>query len=320
MKKLIALLIISISLIGCSGNDVSTPEYTEPNRNEPTYNTPTYVEPEEKTDSTIVIDNGQYGSVSSDDKPTETANVKDESILNETETGTDESENSPPPFSDPVDIPSSMELHNVGGMDYYLYIPANPSENMPLVIYLHGGTNKRGATPELLTTDGFPKYLYDGYYGDLRAYVAVPKLDDSYKGWVDAYVLIGNLVKTLSDNYSIDRSNIALTGHSMGGTGTYQLQLKLQDTFARIAPLSGSVQNSEFNLEALRKTQIWAFVGTADTIVDPQSSRDIVSALQSSGASARITELDGATHFDVPSLAYKDPELIRWLIEGNSCL
>ncbi len=264
--------------------------------------------------------NTESDSVSSDDKPTETANVIDESILNETETGTDEPENSSPTFSDPVDIPSSMELHNVGGMDYYLYIPANPSENMPLVIYLHGGTNKRGATPELLTTDGFPKYLYDGYYGDLRAYVAVPKLDDSYKGWVDAYVLIGNLVKTLSDNYSIDRSNIALTGHSMGGTGTYQLQLKLQDTFARIAPLSGSVLNSKSNLEALRKTQIWAFVGTADTIVDPQSSRDIVSALQSSGASARITELDGATHFDVPSLAYKDPELIRWLIEGNSCL
>lgn len=54
MKKIIALLIISISLIGCSGNGVSSPEYTEP-----TYNTPTYVEPEEKTDSTIIYDTDQ---------------------------------------------------------------------------------------------------------------------------------------------------------------------------------------------------------------------------------------------------------------------
>lgn len=54
MKKLIALLIISISIIGCSGNGVSSPDYTEP-----TYNTPTYTEPEEKTDSNIVIDNDQ---------------------------------------------------------------------------------------------------------------------------------------------------------------------------------------------------------------------------------------------------------------------
>lgn len=59
MKKLIALLIISISMIGCSGNGVSSPEYTEPTRNEPTYNTPTYVEPEEKTDSTIIYDTDQ---------------------------------------------------------------------------------------------------------------------------------------------------------------------------------------------------------------------------------------------------------------------
>lgn len=60
MKKLIALLVISISLIGCSGNGVGSPEYTKPNRNEPTYNTPTYIEPEEKTDSNVVIDHGQY--------------------------------------------------------------------------------------------------------------------------------------------------------------------------------------------------------------------------------------------------------------------
>ena len=60
MKKLIALLIISISMIGCSGNGVNSPEYTEPNRNEPTYNTPTYTEPEEKTDSNVVINHDQF--------------------------------------------------------------------------------------------------------------------------------------------------------------------------------------------------------------------------------------------------------------------
>ena len=55
MKKLIALLIISISMIGCSGNSVSSPDYTEP-----TYNTPTYTEPEEKTDSNVVINHDQF--------------------------------------------------------------------------------------------------------------------------------------------------------------------------------------------------------------------------------------------------------------------
>ena len=32
------------------------------------------------------------------------------------------------------------------------------------------------------------------------------------------------------------------------------------------------------------------------------------------GANAEITELDEATHFDVPSLAYKKDNLIKWLV------
>ena len=86
------------------------------------------------------------------------------------------------------------------------------------------------------------------------------------------------------------------------------------ETFACIAPMSGSVQNTDKNLTALGKTKIWAFVGTEDTVVDPNSSKTIITALKENGANAQITELEGATHFDVPELVYKNPELIQWLI------
>ncbi len=210
--------------------------------------------------------------------------------------------------------PSTMELKKVGSLQYYLYTPSNPTSNMPLIVYLHGGTNKKADVTALLTTEGFPKYLYDGYYGNLRAYVAIPKLDNSYKGWADISGQIRDLIKSLNTNYAIDMNKIALTGHSMGGTGTYQLQTKLSNTFACIAPMSGSIQNTQENLTALSKTKIWAFVGTEDTIVSPDSSREIIKALNEKGANAKITELNGATHFDVPSLAYKTPDLIQWLV------
>lgn len=100
----------------------------------------------------------------------------------------------------------------------------------------------------------------------------------------------------------------------MGGTGTYQLQVKLPNAFACIAPTSGSIQNTEANLTALSKTKIWAFVGTDDTIVSPDSSRAIIKALNEKGANVKITELNCATHFDVPSLAYKNNALIQWLV------
>lgn len=217
-----------------------------------------------------------------------------------------------------VSIPSSMELKQVGNLKYYLYTPANPTEGMPLIIYLHGGTNKKEEASALLTTDGFPEYLYEGYYGDLRAYVAIPKLDNRYKGWSDIYEQIRDMIKTIHTEDSIDMDKIALTGHSLGGTGTYQLQVKLPGTFACIAPMSGSILNNRENIAALSKTKVWAFVGTADTIVDSDSSRTIIQALKDNGADARITELEGATHFDVPGIAYKDDELIQWLVNcGN---
>ncbi len=211
-------------------------------------------------------------------------------------------------------IPSKMELHKLRDLNYYLYSPSNPTENMPLIIYLHGGTNKNLDVSKLLTTDGFPKYLYDGYYGDLKAYVAIPKLENNYKGWSDIYDQMILLIKSLNEDYKIDIKKIALTGHSMGGTGTYQLQVKLPNTFACIAPMSGSISNTETNVSALIKTKIWAFVGTHDTIVNPESSQTIIRVLKEKGANAKITELNEATHFDVPSMAYKNKDLINWLI------
>ena len=175
-----------------------------------------------------------------------------------------------------------------------------------------------GSTLFILTTDGFPQYLNDGAYGDLRAYVVIPKLESAYKGWVDIYDQIRTLIVSMEKTYAVDKSKVALTGHSMGGTGTYQLQVKLPDTFACIAPMSGSIRNTETNLTALSMTKIWAFVGTADTIVDPDASRSIIQALQSNDADARLTELDSAGHFDVPSLAYHNDELIRWLVNSGS--
>lgn len=59
--------------------------------------------------------------------------------------------------------------------------------------------------------------------------------------------------------------------------------------------------------------KIWAFVGSADKIVNPQSSIDFVHTLNSS--KAQCTIIEGATHFDVPQ-AYLSQEyhIVDWLL------
>lgn len=78
--------------------------------------------------------------------------------------------------------------------------------------------------------------------------------------------------------------------------------------------MSGSIRNTPENVQALKNTPVFAFVGSEDTIVKPESSQEFVEALVSAGGDAKITELDGADHFAVPGLAYLGGcGLVEWL-------
>lgn len=54
------------------------------------------------------------------------------------------------------DVPSKYELKSLGSLQYYLYTLSNITNNMPLIMYLHCGTNKKLDVESLLTVDGFP--------------------------------------------------------------------------------------------------------------------------------------------------------------------
>lgn len=70
-------------------------------------------------------------------------------------------------------------------------------------------------------------------------------------------------------------------------------------------------------IEKLKNIPVWAFVGSADTIVPPDSSMEFVAALKEAGGNAGITIFGDADHFTVPSLTYldKDIDLISWLTD-----
>ena len=165
----------------------------------------------------------------------------------------------------------SIKTNSLGELKYWLYTPSDPTENMPLIVYLQGGSGK-GDDLELITAvDGFPKYLRDGQLGDVRAYVIIPQLPSSQKGWANGAAAVYELIQVTVSKFGIDEENISLTGHSMGGTGTWNLALSYPTLFARIAPLSGSIRVQPEYIEKLKNIPVWAFVGSADTIVPPDS-------------------------------------------------
>ena len=224
---------------------------------------------------------------------------------------------------EPAETPSpasftacSVDTAQLGTLRYWLYTPTDPGEKMPLIVYLHGGSGKGDDLEQITAVDGFPKYLQSGQLGEVRAYVVIPQLPERLKGWDSAGEAVRELIDAAVSAYGIDRKNISLTGHSMGGTGTWSLACAYPGLFERIAPLSGSVRNTPEAVEALKAVPVRAFAGSADTIVPPDASKEMVAALQAAGGDAEITVFDGADHFSVPGLAFLDERLnlVGWLI------
>lgn len=244
--------------------------------------------------------------------PTEQTTVPIDSTPEPTEPETD-----PTVVEEPTipNVSAAMEKHSSQGLGYWLYTPENPSGNMPLIVYLHGGSGKGEDLDQLLNIDGFPKWLYDGSLGTPSAYILIPRLPSSQKGWSDVGSSVIALIDEIAAEYGLDTTNISLTGHSMGGTGTFALAKAYPDTFNRIAPCSGSIRITDGDLVAFQNIDVWAFVGSADTIVEPKSSIYFVDKLSQIG-NAKLTQFEGATHFDVPALVYLNSaiNIIDWLI------
>ena len=211
---------------------------------------------------------------------------------------------------------SALTENSFDSMGYLLYTPASARPDMPLIVYLHGGHGKGDDLSVLINTDGFPQYLADGLLGEIPAYVLIPQLPADQRGWKPAAETLIQLIEQVCEKNSIDRSRISLTGHSMGGTGTWDLALMYPDIFSRIAPMSGSVDTTPETLAVLANTPVWAFVGEDDVVVKPESSEQFVAALERQNEDAQITIFPDTDHVGVPQKAWLEHggELLNWLL------
>ncbi len=211
---------------------------------------------------------------------------------------------------------NSIKTKELDAFGYWLYTPENPTENMPLIVYLHGASG-RGEDLNLVVADeDFPKYLRSGELGNVQAYVLIPQLPADLRSWNDISDSLYSLIQKTVLDLSIDTKNISLAGFSMGGTAVWELAVEYPDLFARIAPLAGSARGVLEQASVLQEIPVRAFVGAADTVIAPNSSKQMVAELKKSGADAQITVLDGADHISIPSLVYHDQNnsLVDWLL------
>jgi predicted peptidase len=112
-------------------------------------------------------------------------------------------------------------------------------------------------------------------------------------------------------HFSADPHRVILTGLSMGGRGSWELAAAHPERFSAVVPICGVGKTSD--AAKLKGLPIWTFCGDADGEQTVLGMRGMVEALQSEGATPRITEFRGVGHHSWDRV-YNDFEVINWML------
>jgi predicted peptidase len=203
----------------------------------------------------------------------------------------------------------------------------SPDHPAPLIISLHGW----GAGPQIMCNrtaidlaeqGGYVLaapmgYSVGGWYGApvmiLRDRSGVSAAGPSAKDvakWSEEDVM--NVLAMLRREFNIDPRRIYLTGHSMGGAGTYFLGAKHADIWAAIAPVAPAaflMNDHRFDiLKSIKDGGVPILVaqGDADEAVPVANTRLWVQEMKNLNMNYKYVELPGITHGPALIASQKD--------------
>jgi len=199
---------------------------------------------------------------------------------------------------------------------YLSYLPkdyrADPEKKWPLIIYLHGGSD-RGTDLKKLYASGIPDQIYRGR--EFPFIILSPQCPEHIRWSTDNW--FENFFKEVTSKYRIDTNRVYLTGVSLGGSGTWYIAIKYKDKFAAIAPISGFTSHMDYidkNIDQLMDMPIWAFHGKIDLVVPFDETERIIKKLRGKNAELKFSvepEVGHWIHWQV----YPNQELYDWFLK-----
>lgn len=196
-------------------------------------------------------------------------------------------------------------------LGYWIYEPGGQIlEALPLIMYLHGAS-LRGNDLNRVLDNGLPRYLATRI--NIPAIVACPQCP-SDKYWWDSSMpaAVDELITEILKTYPVDMKRISLTGHSMGGDGTWVIGSRYPERYARLLPVSGSYRDAEPS--RFRSIPIWTFVAETDNYLIERINTNIATKLKSMQGNVRMTIVIDTVHGTVPNSVYRELAVLEWLM------
>lgn len=161
----------------------------------------------------------------------------------------------------------AQKINENGTIPYILIGPENadPNEELPVLVYLHG-LGQVGLNQDALLNVGPGRIIPEWDLEDFNGYILCPQLTGQYnvKYWNNSTAegYIRNLLNNFQETHAVDKENIAIAGHSLGGMGTLYMAKNMDDVFSKAAVLSGydvGIDTSDINIP------IVGYVGTKES-------------------------------------------------------
>lgn len=176
--------------------------------------------------------------------------------------------------------------------NYIVYRPSGtrPLENLPLIVVMHGSGEVGNDIKKLKRR---PPWIQLNKGTCLpRAIILMPQLPSG--SWGKAASDLKSLIDHVADTYHCDYGRISITGHSLGGSGVFDVLLKYPDYFAAAASLS-PCSNFKGKLSPIAHIPIWVLHGEKESTYG-QYSREIRDQIESYGGICRLTSVAGEGH------------------------
>jgi predicted peptidase len=196
------------------------------------------------------------------------------------------------------------------GIGYAISIPPgySPSTPAPLVLALHYGIGNLDST-------GVGADLVKGLIGPgLEGLGAVIVAPDSIRGnWSTSEneKAVNVLLDMVMARYAIDKKRVAVTGYSMGGSGSWHCAEKFPDRFSAAIPIASRPPASAVGW----RLPVLAIHSRDDRVVpfDPLAAR--IAELQNAGVNARLIAVSGIAHSEGGRLREPLRQAVPWLQE-----
>jgi predicted peptidase len=191
---------------------------------------------------------------------------------------------------------------------YAMSIPEtySPSTPVPLILALHFGVRGReaaGAGGDVV------RILIGPALAELGAIIVAP---DSVRGdWSspENERAVNALLDMILAHYAIDKKKVAVTGYSMGGTGSWHFAKKFPQRFSAAIPIAGRppASASGWRLPVLA-------IHSRDDRVAPFSPTEArIAELQNAGVNAKLIALTGVTHYQTYRFRDALRQAVPWL-------